>query len=89
MDTRHKSAARFTAILVGGALASKMLGFAREVLMAHVLGASMVADGFRGAHRGGPDPDRVPAERERPGGDDSRCIGRRSRATMRRGASVR
>jgi putative peptidoglycan lipid II flippase len=40
---------RFSAILISGALASKVLGFAREVTMAHVLGASMVADGFRAA----------------------------------------
>jgi putative peptidoglycan lipid II flippase len=40
---------RFSAILISGALASKVLGFAREVLMAHVLGASLVADGFRAA----------------------------------------
>jgi hypothetical protein len=37
------------AILMSGALVSKLLGFGREVLMAQVLGASMVADGFRGA----------------------------------------
>jgi putative peptidoglycan lipid II flippase len=44
-----KSTKRFTAILISGALASKLLGFGREVLMAKVLGASLVADGFRGA----------------------------------------
>ena len=43
------STRRFTAVLISGALASKMLGFGREVLMAQVLGASLVADGFRGA----------------------------------------
>jgi putative peptidoglycan lipid II flippase len=43
------STRRFTAILISGALASKVLGFGREVLMANVLGASLVADGFRGA----------------------------------------
>jgi len=43
------SVRRFSAILIGGALASKVLGFAREVLMAHVLGASLTADGFRAA----------------------------------------
>lgn len=47
MSTRSKR--RFTAILISGALASKVLGFAREVLMAQVLGASIVADGFRSA----------------------------------------
>lgn len=46
---RKSSARRFTAILISGALASKVLGFGREVLMAQVLGASLVADGFRGA----------------------------------------
>ena len=40
---------RFTAILMSGALVSKVLGFAREVLMAQVIGASLVADSFRGA----------------------------------------
>ncbi|MDB5500315.1 MAG: putative virulence factor MviN-like protein [Tardiphaga sp.] len=40
---------RFTAALISGALASKVLGFGREILMAQVLGASLVADGFRGA----------------------------------------
>lgn len=45
-----KSTRRFTAILISGALASKLLGFGREVLMAKVLGASLVADSFRGAN---------------------------------------
>jgi putative peptidoglycan lipid II flippase len=40
---------RFSAILISGALASKVLGFAREVMMAHVLGATLVADSFRTA----------------------------------------
>jgi putative peptidoglycan lipid II flippase len=40
---------RFSAILISGALASKALGFVREVMMAHVLGATLVADGFRAA----------------------------------------
>ncbi len=43
------STRRFTAILISGALASKLLGFGREILMANVLGASLVADGFRSA----------------------------------------
>ena len=38
-----------TAILMGGAIVSKVLAFAREVLMAQVIGASLVADSFRGA----------------------------------------
>ena len=49
MTARHYSMRRFSAILISGALASKVLGFAREVMMAHVLGASLVADGFRAA----------------------------------------
>jgi putative peptidoglycan lipid II flippase len=44
-----RSTRRLIAVLVGGALVSKVLGFARELLMAQVLGASLVADGFRGA----------------------------------------
>lgn len=35
--------------LVGGALLSKVLGLVREILVAHAIGASMVADSFRGA----------------------------------------
>lgn len=49
MSFYQPSMRRFSAILISGALASKVLGFAREVLMAHVLGASLVADGFRAA----------------------------------------
>jgi putative peptidoglycan lipid II flippase len=45
----NRSMRRFSAILISGALASKVLGFAREVMMAHVLGATLVADGFRAA----------------------------------------
>lgn len=45
----HGSMRRFSAILISGALASKVLGFAREVVMAHVLGATLAADGFRAA----------------------------------------
>jgi putative peptidoglycan lipid II flippase len=44
-----RSMRRFSAILISGALASKVLGFAREVMMAHVLGATLVADSFRAA----------------------------------------
>jgi putative peptidoglycan lipid II flippase len=44
------STRKFTAILISGALTSKLLGFGREVLMAQVLGASLVSDGFRGAN---------------------------------------
>ncbi|MET0220178.1 MAG: lipid II flippase MurJ [Tardiphaga sp.] len=49
MNEARQSTRRFTAILISGALASKVLGFGREILMAQVLGASLVADGFRGA----------------------------------------
>ncbi|MGO9359617.1 MAG: lipid II flippase MurJ [Xanthobacteraceae bacterium] len=49
MTTQRHSIRKFIAILVSGALASKLLGFGREILMAQVLGASLVADGFRGA----------------------------------------
>ena len=49
MSTSGHSLKRFSALLISGALASKMLGFGREVLMAHVLGASLIADGFRAA----------------------------------------
>jgi putative peptidoglycan lipid II flippase len=49
MTVRQQSMRRFSAILISGALFSKVLGFGREVLMAHVLGASLVADGFRAA----------------------------------------
>lgn len=45
----RRSSKRLIAVLMGGALVSKLLGFARELMMAHVLGASLVADGFRGA----------------------------------------
>ncbi|MDC7787140.1 lipid II flippase MurJ [Rhodoplanes sp. TEM] len=48
-SARARSTRRLVAVLMGGALVSKLLGFARELLMAQVLGASLVADGFRGA----------------------------------------
>ncbi len=35
--------------LIGGALAGKLLGFVRELMMAHAFGVSIVADSFRGA----------------------------------------
>lgn len=50
MSEQRQSSRRFTAILISGALTSKLLGFGREILMAQVLGASLVADGFRGAN---------------------------------------
>jgi putative peptidoglycan lipid II flippase len=43
------SAARLAATLMSGALLSKLLGFVREVLMAQIIGTSVIADGFRGA----------------------------------------
>ncbi|CCE11265.1 putative Virulence factor MviN-like protein [Bradyrhizobium sp. STM 3843] len=49
MSASGQSLRRFSALLISGALASKLLGFAREVMMAHVLGASLIADGFRSA----------------------------------------
>ncbi len=38
---------RMTGRLMGGALLGKVLGFLREIAMAHALGISFVADGFR------------------------------------------
>ncbi|QUS41342.1 virulence factor MviN [Tardiphaga alba] len=49
MSEPRQSTRRFTALLISGALTSKLLGFGREIVMAHVLGATLVADGFRGA----------------------------------------
>ena len=49
MTDSRQSSGRFVAKLISGALASKLLGFGREIAMAHVLGATLVADGFRGA----------------------------------------
>jgi putative peptidoglycan lipid II flippase len=49
MTEPRQSTGRFVAKLISGALASKLLGFAREITMATVLGATLVADGFRGA----------------------------------------
>lgn len=49
MNTPRQSTGRFVTNLITGALTSKLLGFGREILMANVLGATLVADGFRGA----------------------------------------
>jgi putative peptidoglycan lipid II flippase len=49
MTAPRQSTGRFVVKLISGALASKLLGFCREIMMAHVLGATLVADGFRGA----------------------------------------
>ncbi|MBG0809455.1 virulence factor MviN [Methylosinus sp. H3A] len=46
---RVASPRKMAVLLMLGALASKILGFAREILMAQVLGASLLADGYRGA----------------------------------------
>lgn len=40
---------RFAGLLMAGAFLGKILGFVREVTMAHALGASMMADSYRGA----------------------------------------
>jgi putative peptidoglycan lipid II flippase len=48
-EIRSLSSRQLVAVLMSGALISKILGFIREILMAQVLGASMAADGFRGA----------------------------------------
>ncbi len=42
------SARRLAVLLMGGALLSKALGLVREVLVARAIGASMIADSFRG-----------------------------------------
>ena len=41
--------ARLIALLAGGAMLSKALGFVREVAMAQTFGASVIADSFRGS----------------------------------------
>ena len=46
---RPRSHLRLTAFLMGGALLGKLLGFLREIEFARLLGASYVADSFRGA----------------------------------------
>ena len=51
MSPRHHSMRCFSATLISGALASKLLGFAREVMMAHVLGACMLLLGHGEASR--------------------------------------
>ena len=47
-DKPPASGRRLATLLMGGALLGKILGFVREILMAKVLGASIVADSFRG-----------------------------------------
>ena len=42
------SVRRLAMFLVGGALLSKVLGLVREILVAHAIGASVIADSFRG-----------------------------------------
>ncbi len=46
---KRPASRHFAMLLMAGALFSKLLGFVREVMMAQVIGASLVADGFRGA----------------------------------------
>jgi putative peptidoglycan lipid II flippase len=48
-EIKSLSSRQLAALLMSGALVSKILGFIREILMAQTLGASMAADGFRGA----------------------------------------
>src|SRR5258706_1747280 len=43
------AAIRMITMLASGALLGKMLGFARELLMARVFGATLIADSFRGS----------------------------------------
>lgn len=47
-----RSGRKLALLLMAGAIFSKALGFVREISMAHVFGASMVADGFRAAVTG-------------------------------------
>ena len=47
-----QSGRKLALLLMAGAVFSKALGFVREISMAHVFGASMVADGFRAAITG-------------------------------------
>lgn len=49
MTAPGQSTGRFVVKLITGALTSKLLGFGREIMMAHVLGATLAADGFRSA----------------------------------------
>lgn len=46
-DAPLNSGRRLVILLMAGAAVSKALGLGREILMAHALGASMVADAFR------------------------------------------
>ena len=45
----RSGAVRMVTLLASGALLGKLLGFARELLMARVFGASLIADSFRGS----------------------------------------
>ena len=47
LGDRGSASAWIVVSLMGGALLGKLLGFAREILMARILGASVVADSFR------------------------------------------
>lgn len=46
------SGRKLALLLMAGAIFSKALGFVREISMAHVFGASIIADGFRAAVTG-------------------------------------
>jgi putative peptidoglycan lipid II flippase len=46
----HSKAFRMVTMLASGALLGKILGLVRELLMARIFGASLVADSFRGAN---------------------------------------
>jgi putative peptidoglycan lipid II flippase len=48
-DSAKSSPKKMAFLLAIGALVSKMLGFAREILMAQILGATLIADSYRGA----------------------------------------
>jgi putative peptidoglycan lipid II flippase len=47
--TTMRASIRIVSTLMGGALVGKVLGFVREILMARIFGASMIADVFRAA----------------------------------------
>jgi len=52
LSTARRSSSHLVLLLMAGAVVGKGLGFAREILMAHVLGASVVADAYRAATTG-------------------------------------
>ncbi len=52
VSTGVKSGKKLAILLMMGAVLGKGLGFVREIMMAHLFGASIVADGFRAATTG-------------------------------------